>query len=117
MEVENKEALYNVIGSWKGVANCLFDTCEEKDKEIKQLKQRIDELEALQPKFKVGEEFYYIERGVVRSKKLSDYSVRTLLSGEIAIFYWLRYDEYIIEEDMFKTEEEALAELERRNKN
>lgn len=42
MEVENKEALYNVIGSWKGVANCLFDTCEEKDKEIKHLKHELE---------------------------------------------------------------------------
>ncbi len=95
----------------------LEDEIERFKKDNKQLKQRIDELETLQPKFNLGEYFYYIERGIVRSKKLSDYSVRTLLSGEIAIFYWLRYDEYIIEEDMFKTEEEALAELERRNKN
>ena len=35
MKVESKEALFNVIGSWKGVANCLFETCENNDAKIK----------------------------------------------------------------------------------
>jgi len=38
MEVKNKEELFNVLGDWDAVLDCLWDEGETKDKEIAELK-------------------------------------------------------------------------------